>query len=227
VALNELPELGATLTDLLQWWNHHSDGKLVRFQSVLLAESDSGTDEIDAAVDSGANLLALIAPNTAPAAYRAITSVLTGAEPDVLIAQVPGMSDTKWMEQVAICRDLAADIHALRGDHGELVQAAGAAHLTRVANALLAASDRRTPVLLEGATSWTAALLADRMNIRAKAWWYGAGTSADPAVRAASARVGISSGLDLELPSESRIGVPVHLAALGQAIEFAQEQKVR
>lgn len=226
MAVNERPDLGATLTHLLQWWNELRDNKPMRFEFVDLPGGTAGKAAIDAAADSGANLLALSGPNTEPVANRAITCVLTGAEPDALIAQAPGMSDAEWMEQVAACRDLAADIYALRGDQVELCRAAGAAHLVEVVSALLAAAERRTPVLLEGATVWTAALLADRMNIRAKSWWYGAGTCADPAVRAAAARVGINSGLDLDLPSESRIGVPVHLSALNQAIEFEQEQMV-
>lgn len=226
MAVKEQPVIGAALTDLLQWWNEHREGKPMSFRYVDLSESTSCTSAIDAAADSGANLLAIIAPHTEAVAYRAITNVLTGTEPDALIAQVPGMPDAVWMEQVAACRDLAADIFAVRGDQRELVHAAGASHLSEIVAALLAAADRRTPVLLEGATVWTAALLADRVNIRAKAWWYGAGTCSDPAVRAAAARVGINSGLDLELPSESRIGVHVHLAALNQAIEFEQEQMV-
>lgn len=226
MAVNEQPELGVTLTDLLRWWNEHRGEKPVRFQPVQLPEGSVGAAAIDAAADSGANLLALIAPPTAPVTYRAITGVLTGAEPDALVAQPSGTTDARWMEQVAACRDLAADIYSLRGDQSELVRAAGAPHLVEIVGALLAAVDRKTPVLLEGASVWTAALLADRMNIRAKSWWYGAGTCADPAVHAAAARVGINSGLDLDLPSESRIGVQVHLAALNQAIEFEQEQMV-
>lgn len=226
MAADEQPALGITLTDLLQWWHDHRDNRPMRFHYVDLLEVGVGAAAVDGAADSGANLLAFIAPHTTPVAYRAITNVLTGAEPDALIAQGSETSDAQWMAQVAACRDLAADIYSLRGDQAELVRAAGAPHLVDVVNALLAAAERRTPVLLEGATVWTAALLADRMNIRAKSWWYGAGTCADPAVRAAAARVGINSGLDLDLPSESRIGVPVHLAALSQAIEFEQEQMV-
>jgi nicotinate-nucleotide--dimethylbenzimidazole phosphoribosyltransferase len=122
------------------------------------------------------------------------------------------MTDAGWIEQVILIRDRISDLRAHQGDIEALLATVPGA--TEVVDALLTASARRTPVLLEGLTVWAGAVAADRLSFRAKTWWHGAGTSSDPAIRAAVKRIGVDPGLDLGLPTESIIGARVHAALI-------------
>lgn len=167
---------------------------------------------VDAAIDSGAHLLVLRSEIDDAVPARALISLLTGAEPNAVVPQPTGTSDAAWMEQVILVRNRVSDLRAHQGDMEALLATVPGA--TEMADALLTASARRTPVLLEGLTVWAAAVAADRLSFRAKTWWHGAGTSCDPAIQAAVTRIGIDPGLDLGLPSQSVIGARVHAALI-------------
>jgi hypothetical protein len=225
-----MSDLGRSLNAYVDWWRHCSGQRELHFREVDLVQTDSdvalnldalrlsATNAVHAAVDSGANLLSFRVPAVAIPSIRALVAVLTGSEPDQLVHQHRQMPDREWMRTVSDCRDLAADVHPLRGEPEELAAALEAPALTAVAHALLTAAERRTAVLLEGATAWGGALMADRRAIRAKSWWHGAGSSADLAVGAAITRIGIPAGLDLALPTESSIGVEIHREVLVMAL---------
>jgi len=168
---------------------------------------------IDAAIDSGARLVVIRAATDDAVDERALIALLTGAEANVVVPQSTGMTDAAWMEQVILVRDQVADLRSHQGDIEALLGTVP--HAMDVAGALVTASARRTPVLLEGLTVWAAAVAADRLSFRAKTWWHGAGTSNDPAIRAAMMRIGVDPGLDLGLPTRSEIGARVHAALIG------------
>jgi nicotinate-nucleotide--dimethylbenzimidazole phosphoribosyltransferase len=167
---------------------------------------------VDAAIDSGARLLVIRTVIDDAAGERGLIALLTGAEPNAVVPQPAGMTDAGWIEQVILIRDRISDLRAHQGDIEALLATVPGA--TEVVDALLTASARRTPVLLEGLTVWAGAVAADRLSFRAKTWWHGAGTSSDPAIRAAVKRIGVDPGLDLGLPTESIIGARVHAALI-------------
>lgn len=169
-----------------------------------------GPADIDAAIDSGARLLVVRGAHDDPTTSRAVISLLTGAEPNTVVHQTMGMSDEEWMRQVIQVRDRVTDLRTHQGDIEALLDAVPAA--AAIARGLITASARRTPVLLEGLTTWAAGVAADRLSFRAKTWWHGAGTSMDPAIHAAVTRIGIEPGLDLQLPTNSVVGARVHAA---------------
>jgi len=178
--------------------------------SVDLTEVDSLL--VDSAIDSGARLLVVRGTHDDPVDARALICLLTGAEPNTVVPQAIGTPDAEWMQQVVRVRDRVSDLRAHLGDVEALLDTFPAA--SAIARALLTASARRTPVLLEGLTAWAAAVAADRLSFRAKTWWHGAGTSADPAIQAAVMRIGIDPGLALDLPAYSTIGAQVHAAVI-------------
>ena len=79
---------------------------------------------------------------------------------------------------------------------------------------LLGAAARRTPCLIDGTEPATAALVADRLAFRAKAWWREAATSTDPAQRAAVNRIDLTAGLPLALSDEGGHGAQATVALL-------------
>jgi len=194
---------GAPLGELRRWL----DDRGVALPAMM---TEVAPAHVDSAVDSGARLLVLRSDPAEELHSRAVVAVLTGAEPNALVPQPAGMPDATWMQQVIAVRDAAADVRAHLGDPEALV--GSSATLTAMTEALVTACIRCTPVFLEGLTAWTAALAADRLSFRAKTWWFGAGSSSDPAISAAALRIGIPTGLDLRLPTESVIGARVHAA---------------
>lgn len=167
---------------------------------------------IDVAIDSGARLVVIRAATDDATAARALISLLTGAEANAVVPQPIGMTDAAWLEQMILVRDHVVGLRAHQGDIEALLDTTPGA--TDVASALLTASARRTPVLLEGLSVWASAVAVDRLSFRAKTWWHGAGMSSDPAIQAAVTRIGIDPGLDLGLPSQSVIGARVHAALI-------------
>lgn len=167
---------------------------------------------VDSAIDSGAHLLVLRSTIDDAIAARALISLLTGAEANAVVPQPTGMTDATWMSQVILVRDRVAALRTHQGDIEALLDTVPGA--TDVASALLTASARRTPVLLEGLTVWASAVAVDRLSFRAKTWWHGAGTSSDPAIQAAVTRIGVNPGLDLGLPSQSVIGARIHASLI-------------
>jgi nicotinate-nucleotide--dimethylbenzimidazole phosphoribosyltransferase len=196
--------LGATL-GAYRTWLRERDVTTYNFVEVEAAG-------IDAAIDSGARLLVLRTELGDSVAERALIALLTGAEANAVVPQPSGMTDAAWMAQVILVRDHVVDLRAHQGDIEALLDTVPGA--TDVARALLTASARRTPVLLEGLSVWASAVAVDRLSFRAKTWWHGAGTSSDPAIQAAVTRIGIDPGLDLGLPSQSVIGARVHAAMI-------------
>jgi nicotinate-nucleotide--dimethylbenzimidazole phosphoribosyltransferase len=167
---------------------------------------------VDAAIDSGAQLLVVRATHDDDIAARSLISLLTGTESNSVVPQTTGMTDAAWMEQMIEVRDRVAALRVHQGDIEALLGTVP--EVAAAADALVTASARRTPVLLEGLTMWAGAVAADRLSFRAKTWWHGAGTSSDPAIRSAVTRIGTDPGLDLQLPTQSVIGARVHAALL-------------
>lgn len=194
---------GEPIASFRQWLTDHH----VPLPATL---TEVHAEDMDAAIDSGAHLVVLRPRETDELFERSVVALLTGSEANIVVEQNHGMPDGTWMQHVTTVRDGAARMRAQLGDPEELISTNSA--LTAMTSALITASARRTPVLIEGLASWTAALVADRLSFRAKTWWHGAGTSRDPAITASALRIGVPPGLDLRLPSESVIGARVHAA---------------
>jgi nicotinate-nucleotide--dimethylbenzimidazole phosphoribosyltransferase len=80
------------------------------------------------------------------------------------------------------------------------------------AGVLLSAAARRTACIVDGTDEHAAALVADRMSTRAKAWWTSGSQSSDLARQAAVDRIGLRQGLPLALSDESGWGARATIA---------------
>jgi nicotinate-nucleotide--dimethylbenzimidazole phosphoribosyltransferase len=175
-------------------------------------------------VDAGADLLIpgdMGIGNTTPAAV--ISGLLTGIEPAEVVGRGTGIDDATWMRKTAAVRDAMRRGRPLRGDPLGLLGAVGGADLAAMTGFLLAAAVRRTPVLLDGVMSCTAALVAHRIAFRAKDWWLAGHRSTEPAQHAALARLDLEPVLDFGLRLGEGTGALLALPVLAAAGAILRE----
>ena len=195
----------------------------------------AGTRIADEEVDAGADLLVpgdMGIGNTTPCAV--LVAALTGVEPARVTGRGTGVDDAGWMRKVAAVRDALRRARPYlpgRSDGGAaldpvgLLAAVGGADLAAMTGFLLQAAARRTPVLLDGLVSGTAALLAYRIAPDAVHWWLAAHRSTEPAHSVLLDRLGLVPIVDLEMRlgegSGALLALPVLRAAVATLAEMA------
>jgi nicotinate-nucleotide--dimethylbenzimidazole phosphoribosyltransferase len=93
-----------------------------------------------------------------------------------------------------------------------LLRVAGGADLAALVGFLAQAARRRTPVVLDGAATAVAALLADTDAPGARAWWVAGSRCTEPAQALALDVLGLEPLLDLQMRAGQGTGA---LAAVG------------
>ena len=216
------PDITGALADLAAWWRTVSGGS-----PLAATELDpdapasvpdaiiAGIEAAERAVDSGATLIVPRARQRDNEAARTIIALLTRRESSAVVAQPLGMADRDWMDACAAVRDRAAETAEHRGEPVALLEAVGAPGIALVVGVLLGAAARRTPCLVDGTDELAAALVADRLCIRAKAWWRAGSDSPDPGRAAAIDRIDLPAGLPLGLTDDAGRGAEATLALLG------------
>jgi len=211
------------LRRLLAWWQSLGDGTPPRECVVEPGMGDvpdvsgallAGLAAADAAVDAGANVVIPRVADRDDSAARALVAALTRTDAPAVVPQGEGMSDAAWMAKVAGIRDLSFALAPLRGEPATLLALLTANSMAFVVGALLGAAARQTPCIIDGTDELAAAVVADRVSARAKAWWICGSQSTDPARHAAAERVDLSPGLPLALSDDDGLGAEATLALL-------------
>jgi len=183
----------------------------------------AGVAIVDDEVDSGADLLIpgdMGIGSTTPCA--AVTSALLDLLPDVTTGRGTGVDDVTFLRK----RDAVAAAGERidwSTDPLHVVGAIGGADLATMSAMLLAAAARRTPVLLDGVVSCTAALVASRIAPGARDWWVAGHRSSEPAQRFVLDELGRGPGVDLELRLGEGTGALVALPIVQMAIATLAE----
>jgi len=206
-----------SLAELLIWWMER--GSELRPKKIAISSDgfDSGIASVDSAVDSGFTLLSFH-NNTAvdPAIVRAIVGLLTRKDAWQVTHQGPEMSDQQVMKQLAETVDLMRANRDKRGNPRDLAQLDSTGTIDFVVGALLAASARKTPVILGATHELAAALVAHRMSMKASSWWRNGATSPDRAVGQAIDRMGIPVGIPLDLSDDLGVGTDISVDLLSR-----------
>lgn len=216
------PDVTGALADLAAWWATASAGAPLDV-AWLDAAAPASVDEailaglaaVDRAIDSGSTLLVPRVAVRDDEAARTLIALLTRKEASAVVAQPDGMTDQAWMAACAAVRDRSAAAAEHRGEPVALLAAVGASGIAQVVGVLLGAAARRTPCLVDGTDELAAALVADRLCIRAKAWWRAGSVSPDPGRAAAADRIDLPAGLPLGLTDDAGRGAEATLALLG------------
>jgi nicotinate-nucleotide--dimethylbenzimidazole phosphoribosyltransferase len=214
------PDITGTLAELWSWWHARGDDRephvswLDAPTGSATQALDAGVAAADAAVDSGATVLVPRVVDPDDVVSRAVIALLTRRESSAVLGQPEGMTDRDWMVRCAAIRDRVAAVVDDRGEPVRLLEDLAAGSLAGAAGILIGASARRTPAIVDGTAVLAAALVADRIAYRAKAWWRLGSTSPDPGRTAAAERIDLAAGLPLALTDETGRGAQATLALL-------------
>lgn len=193
-------------------------GGRVGTEDVLTADQTTaalraGREVADEEVDEGADLLVpgeLGVGVSTPTAVLA--AALTGREPVAVVGRGSGINDRRWMVKAAAVRDGLRRTRPVGRDPQGLLRVAGGADLAALTGFLVQAARRRTPVVLDGAATAVAALLADTEAPGARAWWVAGSRCTEPAQTLALDVLGLEPLLDLQMRAGQGTGA---LTAVG------------
>ena len=186
------------LQRLTQWWSEHGPQPERRVAWIVdPVDEVEARLAVDRAVDSGSNLIALLAHGSAIAA-RATISLQAKVTPVQVLDQPADLSDIEWMRQVAAIRDLRA------GGEPHAAEPAIAA----VASLFIAARERATPVLFDGLTAHAGAMSTQQFDSR----WLPASSATDPAIEVAQQYWRVLPAIDLKLRADDDLGLRAVLA---------------
>ncbi|WP_432546670.1 nicotinate-nucleotide--dimethylbenzimidazole phosphoribosyltransferase [Kineococcus sp. SYSU DK004] len=175
----------------------------VRREDAMTAEQTeaalrTGAGIADTEVDEGADLLVLgdLGVGATTVAAALVAACLRKNAVDV-VGRGSGVDDDAWMRKTAAVRDATRRARKLATRPVALLQAVGSPDVAAAVGFLLRASARRTPVLLDGAVSLAAALVASRGVPGAEGWWRVGARTAEPAQALAAERLKLTPLLDL------------------------------
>ena len=165
---------------------------------------DRGRELADTAVDSGVRLL--LAGGTGDGAVgAAVTGTVCRREPVALVAPYVGTDTGPWKAEVLAVRDALFRARGYRngpwdeGSAREVLRLLGTPELAVMTGLLVGAVSRRTPVILDGADTLAAALLADAVSPGAPRWWLAPHVPPAPAARFALERLRLAPVIDRDL----------------------------
>ena len=175
--------------------------------SLADAETDAGTDLVIPG-DMG------IGSTTACAA---VVAGVLGADPADVVGRGTGVDDEGLRRKTEA---VAAAVARVGGRVPPLtaLRALGGPDLAAMVGLLIGCAARRTPVLLDGVVSVTAALVAAELAPAAREWWLASHRSTEPAQQAAMAHLGLAPLLDLGLRLGEGTGALVALPVVQAAI---------
>ncbi|MGH3492551.1 MAG: nicotinate-nucleotide--dimethylbenzimidazole phosphoribosyltransferase [Sciscionella sp.] len=184
----------------------------------------AGRDIADEEIDSGADLLIagdMGIGNTTPAAV--LISLLSGVEPVATIGRGTGIDDATWIRKASAVRDARRRAAQFAEDPVALLQIVGSPDFAAMTGFLLQAAVRKTPVILDGIVSGATALLAQRLDPGAGAWWAAGHQSAEPAHAIALQQLGLQPLLDLGLRLGEGSGALLALPLVRSAVKVLAE----
>ena len=192
----------------------------------LAAALSIGLQLADAEIDAGTDLVIPgdmgIGSTTACAAV--VAGILGVGDIATVVGRGTGVDDDGLRRKLDA---VSAALNRVGGKVGPLdaLRALGGAEIAAMAGLLIGCAARRTPVLLDGVVSVTAALVAAELAPAATAWWLASHRSTEPAQQAALAHLEMSPLLDLGLRlgegTGALVALPVVQAAIATLAEMA------
>jgi nicotinate-nucleotide--dimethylbenzimidazole phosphoribosyltransferase len=224
----------ADLADLPEEVTRHKvrrgSGRIDVENALTLDEAEAafivGMTIADEEVDAGADLVVpgdMGIGNTTPSAVLA--AVLTNKDVASVVGRGTGIDDDTWMRKAAAVRDAARRARPLTGDLIALLAAVSGADIAAMVGFIAQAAARRTPIVLDGVVSTSAALVAQRITYRVGRWCLAGHRSPEPAQEAALSRLGLTPILDLGMRlgegTGALLAVPVLRAAAALSSEMS------
>ncbi len=178
----------------------------------------------DDEIDSGADLLIpgdMGIGNTTPAAT--LTGLLANLDASKVTGMGTGIDDHTWMRKCAAVRDAMHRGRPELSDPIALLATVGGADFAAMTGFLVQAAIRRTPVILDGTISGACALVADRIDYRARLWWLAGHRSSEPAHTAALSHLDLNPVIDYSMRLGEGTGAVLALPVVQSAIALLAE----
>lgn len=203
----------------------NSSGDLRLGESLTIAEARkavaAGRAIADRMVDEGADLLIagdMGIGNTTPASV--LVGTLTDREPVVVVGRGTGIDDATWIRKTAAIRDGMWHARRYRNEPLALLAAVAGADIAAMAGFLAQAAVRKTPALLDGSITTSAALVAAQLAPGAPAWWQAGHLSTEPAHRFALDSLGLTPILELSMRLGEGSGAAAALPLVAASIDI-------
>ncbi|AUH68725.1 nicotinate-nucleotide--dimethylbenzimidazole phosphoribosyltransferase [Gordonia sp. PS3] len=200
-------------------------GDLRTGSSLTIAEARravaAGRAVADQLVDAGADLLIagdMGIGNTTPAAV--LVGTLTDREPVVVVGRGTGIDDATWIRKTAAIRDGMRHARRHRNEPLALLAAVAGADIAAMAGFLAQAAVRKTPALLDGLITTSAALVAQQLAPGAASWWQAGHRSTEPAHAFALDSLGLTAILDLSMRLGEGTGAVSALPLVASSIDI-------
>ncbi|MFC3742800.1 bifunctional adenosylcobinamide kinase/adenosylcobinamide-phosphate guanylyltransferase [Paractinoplanes deccanensis] len=164
----------------------------------------TGWQLAEAAADAGKDLLVLASIGVGTdAVAAAVTAATTGAEAVAILPRVllPGgtYDDESWMRRASAVRDALHRIRREPRGAKDLLRELGGADMAVAVGAMLGATSRRLPVLVDGPLGIAAGLIARDLGSQAKHWCLLADSGGLQLVKEGGDFLGLTPVLDLGL----------------------------
>ena len=205
-----------------------ASGSIDREDALTLDEAqrafDLGRAIADEEIDGGADVLIpgdMGIGNTTPAAT--LIGLLTNLDAAKVTGLGTGIDDATWMRKCAAVRDAMRRGRPVLADPIALLATVAGADFAAMTGFILQAAIRKTPVILDGTISGACAMVADRMDFRAKQWWLAGHQSTEPAHRAALHHLDLEPVLDYELRLGEGTGAVLALPILQASIAILSD----
>lgn len=205
------------VASLLAWWQRTAPTGDQRPPSrVAVLDPQAEATDVDRHVDRGADLLLLATLNVPRADVVALVAALTGHD-EIDVLGWPDDSDVTWTSTLKQVRELIYRF-SVRTEPDVLATAVHPA-LAGSAEVLARCAARRTPVIFDGTSHASAALIAAAQDPTVRAWWQPALAPADNAGTIALEHLGLTAAVDLGCPDRSFPGHQLALTALQLALQ--------
>ncbi|MEU8818036.1 bifunctional adenosylcobinamide kinase/adenosylcobinamide-phosphate guanylyltransferase [Actinoplanes sp. NPDC048796] len=187
----------------------------------------TGWQLAEAAADAGKDLLVLASIGVGTdAVAAAVTAATTGAEAVAILPRVllPGgtYDDESWMRRASAVRDALHRIRREPRGAKDLLRELGGADMAIAVGALLGATARKLPVLIDGPLGVAASLIARDLGSQAKHWCLLADSGGLQLVKEGGDFLGLTPVLDLGLGLGEGANALATLPLLRTAIGLAQ-----
>ncbi|KKB35715.1 nicotinate-nucleotide--dimethylbenzimidazole phosphoribosyltransferase [Bacillus thermotolerans] len=156
-------------------------------------------------------------------ASSAITACLTDSDPAAVVGYGTGLSEEKYKRKIEVIRQVLEDRKANPGDAIDVLVKLGGLEIAAMAGAMMAAAERRIPVLLDGFICTAAACIAHLLHPRSTDYMILSHYSAEPGHKKAMDYLDKTPILQLNLRLGEGTGAAVAFPILESAVRMVTE----
>lgn len=184
----------------------------------------AGISVADHEIDAGTDLIVpgdIGVGNTTVAA--ALYGVFTRTEPVNAIGRGSGVSDDVWKVKVEAIRDAMFRVRTFRDDEVRVIAEIGGPDVAFLVGLIAQSAARRTPVLIDGALTSTAALTAERMAPGTRDWLIAGQLTPEPCHIGSAQALGLTPVLALDVTAGQGAGALAALPTINLAAELVAD----